>query len=531
MGEGRGHFFRDAGAAITRTALLFVFGLAQSLRAERLLTCNDALWPGESQPPPYFSADLAIPSGLVFPPTLLIEALCQAAACFNSLAFAAAAPDSSQPARPHHGYLVAIRDFKFPAFVYVGETLMLEVAQQEKLGQVIAFAVRATVKPPMPPMPTDPDNPADLAEVQPRQVASGRLLGGNLEVLSRLCGTPLLQALLPGEPVVLLIEEVTEAPYRIDRMLTQLLHAGILAQQKAIVLGQFTRFSVAMLWLSFQSIAFAPVMRSHEGNRPDDNLQYDSSAELLACFARWSRVHAHLAPYVRHLCNEAQALGLPAQRALFLHYPDDSALFTLQDQYLYGADLLVAPVIEQGAHARTVVLPGTDHWVHCWTGESFAPGTHVVPAPIGRPPVFYRPDSAFAPLFAGLAASLLPLMPALRILLHPEELRRGHPYGFLPASTLANPPHAALGDDIIGSVLLNMAVFGAMLSYIMQAVSFIILRRNLPELEVDGEMQTDTALSPVIRERKGEHLQVFEQLRAQGYTRVRVNGQDRKSVV
>src|SRR3546814_1878704 len=52
---------------------------------------------------------------------------------------------------------------------------------------------------------------------------------------------------------------------------------------------------------------FAPVMRSHEGNRPDDNLQYDSSAELLDCFARWSRVHAHLAPYVRR--SEERRVG------------------------------------------------------------------------------------------------------------------------------------------------------------------------------------------------------------------------------
>ncbi len=152
--------------------------------------------------------------------------------------------------------------------------------------------------------------------------------------------------------------------------------------------------------------AFAPVLRSHEGNRPDDNLQYDSTPELLACFARWSRVHAHLAPYVRQLCDQAQALGLPTQRPLFLHYPDDSALFTLQDQYLYGADLLVAPVIEQGADARAVVLPGQEPWVHCWTGERYAPGTHRIPAPIGQPPVFYRPDSKFAPLFAGLAGVL-----------------------------------------------------------------------------------------------------------------------------
>ncbi len=152
--------------------------------------------------------------------------------------------------------------------------------------------------------------------------------------------------------------------------------------------------------------AFAPVMRSHEGNRPDDNLQYDSNAELLACFARWSQVHAHLAPYVRQLCAEASEAGLPAQRPLFLHYPDDAALFTVQDQFLYGADLLVAPVIEQGALQRQVILPGERPWRHVWTGEDFAPGVHDIPAQIGQPPVFYRPDSDFAALFAGLKGVL-----------------------------------------------------------------------------------------------------------------------------
>ncbi len=152
--------------------------------------------------------------------------------------------------------------------------------------------------------------------------------------------------------------------------------------------------------------AFAPVMRSHEGNRPDDNLQYDSSAELLDCFARWSRVHAHLAPYVRHLCDEAGELGLPAQRALFLHFPDEPDLWTVQDQFLYGADMIVAPVIEQGAVSRGVSLPGNTPWRDVWSGAKYAPGRHEVAAPIGRPPVFYRPDSSFADLFAGLGRVL-----------------------------------------------------------------------------------------------------------------------------
>ncbi len=152
--------------------------------------------------------------------------------------------------------------------------------------------------------------------------------------------------------------------------------------------------------------AFAPVMRSHEGNRPDDNLQYDSSPELLSCFAAWSRVHAHLAPYVRHICDEAVADGLPVQRPLFLHYPDDAALYAVQDQYLYGADLLVAPVIEEGASTREVILPGDTPWRHVFTGQDFAPGTYQISAPIGQPPVFYRVGSAYAALFDGIKGAL-----------------------------------------------------------------------------------------------------------------------------
>ena len=164
--------------------------------------------------------------------------------------------------------------------------------------------------------------------------------------------------------------------------------------------GNVRTAELMMRWC--EMAAFAPVMRGHEGNRPDDNLQYDSTPELLACFARWSRVHAALAPYVRHLCDEAQTTGLPAQRALLLHYPHDRALWTVQDAFLYGADLLVAPVIEEGAVQREVILPGDAVWHHVWSGEVFAPGTHTIATPLDRPPVFYRTDSAFAPLFATL---------------------------------------------------------------------------------------------------------------------------------
>jgi muramoyltetrapeptide carboxypeptidase len=68
----------------------------------------------------------------------------------------------------------------------------------------------------------------------------GVLWGGNLSVLSTLVGTPYFPDIRGG---VLFVEDVHEHPYRIERMLTQLLHAGVLARQKAIVLGQFTNYT------------------------------------------------------------------------------------------------------------------------------------------------------------------------------------------------------------------------------------------------------------------------------------------------
>ena len=67
------------------------------------------------------------------------------------------------------------------------------------------------------------------------------LWGGNLSVLTSLLGTPYFPQIKRG---ILFLEDVAEHPYRIERMLTQLLHAGVLGSQKAVVLGQFTEFKL-----------------------------------------------------------------------------------------------------------------------------------------------------------------------------------------------------------------------------------------------------------------------------------------------
>lgn len=77
--------------------------------------------------------------------------------------------------------------------------------------------------------------------ILPKGVASATLWGGNLSVLVSLLGTPYFPAVDKG---ILFLEDVNEHPYRIERMLTQLLHAGVLARQRAVLLGQFNRYQL-----------------------------------------------------------------------------------------------------------------------------------------------------------------------------------------------------------------------------------------------------------------------------------------------
>ena len=92
-------------------------------------------------------------------------------------------------------------------------------------------------------LPKPPRAPEGAAVVDDTfEVKDALLWGGNLAMLASLVGTPYLPALPVLKGGVLFIEDTGEHPYRIERMLTQLLHAGVLAQQQAIVFGQFTHY-------------------------------------------------------------------------------------------------------------------------------------------------------------------------------------------------------------------------------------------------------------------------------------------------
>ena len=95
----------------------------------------------------------------------------------------------------------------------------------------------------LPKSPVPNANAVAAAATRPMRPIRGAVLwGGNLAVLSSLVGTPYLPQIKGG---VLVLEDIAEHPYRVERMLTQLLLAGVLAQQKAIVMGQFTQYQLA----------------------------------------------------------------------------------------------------------------------------------------------------------------------------------------------------------------------------------------------------------------------------------------------
>lgn len=150
-------------------------------------------------------------------------------------------------------------------------------------------------------------------------------------------------------------------------------------------------------WLEFA--CFTPVMRTHEGNRPDSNIQIYSDDEMIRDAARLTRMHTALLPYLRECVRENAEEGMPVMRPLFMAEPECAEAYKRElYSYMLGGDMVVCPVVEQGAFTRSVWLPAGE-WVHLWSGETFARGSHTVGAPMGEPPVFYRAESKYAELF------------------------------------------------------------------------------------------------------------------------------------
>lgn len=157
---------------------------------------------------------------------------------------------------------------------------------------------------------------------------------------------------------------------------------------------------VFLRWAEMAS--FMPVMRTHEGNRPDTNFQYYDDEDTMKRLARLVRIYTMLSPYTKELVKENSLSGMPVMRPLFLHYEDDPKAYEVQYEYLFGPDVLVAPVYLADRDDWEVYLPEGE-WVHFWTGKTYGKGDHTVSSPLGQIPAFYRKDSRSAELFQSIS--------------------------------------------------------------------------------------------------------------------------------
>jgi alpha-glucosidase (family GH31 glycosyl hydrolase) len=146
----------------------------------------------------------------------------------------------------------------------------------------------------------------------------------------------------------------------------------------------------------FQFGAFTPIFRSH-GWVWREHVPWAHGPEVEAICRRYAELRYRLLPYTYTLAWQAHTQGLPLMRPLVLSYPDDPRTWTLDHEYLWGDDLLVAPVTREGATTWPVYLPA-GRWFDFWTGERHeGPGGVTVAAPLDRLPLLVR-GGAILPL-------------------------------------------------------------------------------------------------------------------------------------
>lgn len=160
--------------------------------------------------------------------------------------------------------------------------------------------------------------------------------------------------------------------------------------------------------------AFCPVFRMHGERSPwyereqefingvrqltsgQDNEVWSFGEDNYEILKKYLFIRERLRPYIRDCMKAASESGAPVMRPLFYDFPEDKDSWEIEDAYMFGPDLLVAPVMEEGVTERSVYLPKGAAWKDAYTKKTYEGGQRVtVPAPIDIIPVFMRDGKEF----------------------------------------------------------------------------------------------------------------------------------------
>lgn len=160
----------------------------------------------------------------------------------------------------------------------------------------------------------------------------------------------------------------------------------------------------------FQYGTFCPVMRLHGTRIPSkpplsttgggrcasgaENEIWSYGEDNYEIMKKYIGIREQLRPYTRELMNRCHETGCPIIRPLFYNFPEDETAWEIKDQFLYGDQLLIAPVTEYGARKRMVYLPKGADWVEANSNTHMEGGQWIeAEAPLERIPVFIRRDA------------------------------------------------------------------------------------------------------------------------------------------
>lgn len=146
----------------------------------------------------------------------------------------------------------------------------------------------------------------------------------------------------------------------------------------------------------FQYGAFTPMFRVHGTGKPKEFWRFDASTQEI--LRQYDELRYRLLPYIYSVSWAVTDRGGSMMRPVFFDFSDDSRTLDLSDQFLFGPNLMVAPVTQAGADVRTVYLPGKSPWYDFWTGQTYV-GVVAAQAPLTRMPLYVR------------AGTILPLGP------------------------------------------------------------------------------------------------------------------------
>ena len=162
-----------------------------------------------------------------------------------------------------------------------------------------------------------------------------------------------------------------------------------------------------MRWFAWG--CFCPVFRMHGERSPwyereqefidnvrqltsgQDNEVWSFGEDNYEILKKFLFIREKLRPYIRDCMKTASETGAPVMRPLFFDFPGDENCWNVEDAYMFGPDLLIAPVMESDVRTRIVYLPAGGSWTEAATGKVYTGGqTVTAAAPMDVIPAFFR---------------------------------------------------------------------------------------------------------------------------------------------